>query len=156
MFWGSFNGSVKGPALFWEKDWGSITSESYCQHVVPLIEGWIRLNERQDHPQRLFFMQDNAKAHYAAATRADLQERDIQVINWPPFSPDLNPIEMVWNKMKDYIQEHFGERLSYDALRRAVNEAWEAIEESYLTELLSKMRARCQAVIDANGMHIKY
>jgi hypothetical protein len=63
---------------------------------------------------------------------------------------------MVWNKMKDYIQEHFGERLSYDALRRAVNEAWEAIEESYLTELLFKIRARCQAVIDADGMHTKY
>jgi hypothetical protein len=63
---------------------------------------------------------------------------------------------MVWNKMKDYIQEHFRERLSYDVLHRAVNEAWEVIEESYLTELLSKMRARCQAVINADGMHTKY
>jgi hypothetical protein len=78
------------------------------------------------------------------------------VIEWPPFSPDLNPIETVWNKMKDYIQEHFGEKLGYPALRLAVKEAWEAIEPSFLAELLAQMRERCQAVIDARGMHTKY
>jgi transposase len=34
------------------------------------------------------------------------QERDIYPILWPPFSPDLNPIEAVWNRMKDYIEHH--------------------------------------------------
>jgi hypothetical protein len=58
--------------------------------------------------------------------------------------------------MKDYIQEHFGEKLGYPALRLTVKEAWEAIEPSYLAELLGKMRERCQAVIDARGMHIKW
>jgi transposase len=101
-------------------------------------------------------MQDNAKAHYAAATRQDLQERQVRVIEWPLFSPELNPIETVWNKMKDYIQKHFREKLGYPALRLAVKEAWEAIEPLYLAELLSKMRERCQAVIDACGMHTKH
>ena len=154
MFWGCFNGDQKGPGIFWEKDWGSISSNSYCQHIIPIIEGWIRMNEREG--QYLFFMQDNAKAHYAANTRQELQERRIQVIVWPPYSPDLNPIEMVWNWMKDYIQNHFGERMSYDRLRRAVREAWEAVPQEYLTELLESMPKRCQAVIDANGMHTKW
>jgi hypothetical protein len=35
------------------------------------------MNAQKDDPQELFFMQDNAKAHYAAATRQDLQERQI-------------------------------------------------------------------------------
>ena len=101
-------------------------------------------------------MQDNAKAHYAAATQKELEERQIQVIVWPPFSPDLNPIEMVWNWMKNYIQEHFEEQMGYDALRAAVMEAWEAVPESYLHELSQSMHDRCQAVIDARGMHTKY
>jgi len=43
MFWGSFSGALgKGPAIFWEKEWGSINKESYCEHIVPLIHGWIR------------------------------------------------------------------------------------------------------------------
>lgn len=154
MFWGCFNASQKGPSVFWEKEWGSITSESYCQHIVPVIEGWIRLNEREG--RHLTFMQDNARAHWAAATREELRQRSIELIDWPAYSPDLNPIEMVWNKMKNYIQEHFGEKMSYDRLRAAVKEAWEAVPQSYLTELIQEMPKRCQAVIDARGMHTRY
>jgi transposase len=88
-------------------------------------------------------MQDNAQAHYAATTHQELEERQIQVITWPPYSPDLNPIEMVWNKMKNYIQEHFGEKLGQDALRNAIMEAWNAVETSYLAELVIEMLARC-------------
>jgi hypothetical protein len=71
MFWGCFNASQKGPGLFWEKEWGLITSESYCQHIIPVIEGWIRINEQQG--QCLTFMQDNARAHWAAATQEELR-----------------------------------------------------------------------------------
>jgi hypothetical protein len=39
MFWGCFNGNEKGPGLFWEKDWGSINSDTYCEHLVPIIDG---------------------------------------------------------------------------------------------------------------------
>jgi hypothetical protein len=63
---------------------------------------------------------------------------------------------MVWNKIKDYIQKHFREKLGYPALQIAVKEAWEAVKPAYLPELLAKMRDRCQAVIDAKGMHTKY
>jgi hypothetical protein len=41
--------------------------------------------------------------------------------------------------MKDYIQEHFGEKLGYLMLRLAVKEAWEAIKPSFLAELLAQM-----------------
>jgi hypothetical protein len=39
LFWGCFAGNIKGPSLFWEKEWGIITSESYCQHIIPLVGG---------------------------------------------------------------------------------------------------------------------
>ena len=60
--------------------------------------------------------------------------------------------------MKDYIEDKYGleEKPSYDKLRLYVKEAWEAIPEDFLKELLASMPARCKAVIEANGMHIKY
>ena len=90
MFWGCFSGGLeKGPSLFWEKEWGSINKVSYCERIVPLIHGWIRL-----HPE-LVLMQDGAPGHSAQYTKKELEERSIPVIFWPPFSPDLNPIETV-------------------------------------------------------------
>jgi hypothetical protein len=59
--------------------------------------------------------------------------------------------------MKDWIQSRYlNNKLSYKILRKAVTEAWDAIEESELTELLNSMPQRCQAVIEANGLYTKF
>jgi transposase len=71
----------------------------------------------------LKLIQDRALEHAAADTQEDLRERGIIVIFWLPFFPDLNPIERVWHIMKNYIQDHFPEIISYDQLRLAVKEA---------------------------------
>ncbi|VDB83850.1 Bgt-50199 [Blumeria graminis f. sp. tritici] len=55
----------------------------------------------------LFVMQDNAPAHTEANTTENMSQRLIQLIFWPANSPDLNPIEAVWKRMKDYIQRHY-------------------------------------------------
>lgn len=46
MFWAFFYSDSKGPCLFWEKEWGSINTESYIERIVPIIDGFIRLIER--------------------------------------------------------------------------------------------------------------
>ncbi|PMD54575.1 uncharacterized protein K444DRAFT_484133, partial [Hyaloscypha bicolor E] len=76
---------------------------------------------------------------------------------WPPFSPDLSPIETLWDDMKDYIQEHYPQvHSSYKRLRAAIQEAWESITHERIKELVHSMRARCKAVIDADGWYTKY
>jgi len=43
MFWGSFSGQLGlGPVLIWEKQWGSINSASYIEHIVPQMSERIR------------------------------------------------------------------------------------------------------------------
>ena len=152
MFWGCFSGKIKGPCVFWEKDWGKINKESYSEHIIPVVEGWMKLTSG------LLFMQDNAPGHAAKYTREELQSRNIPYISWPPYSPDLNPIESVWNIMKDWIQEHYGDqdKLSYDTLRKAVREAWDAVTPEQLDALIDGMHDRCEAVILAEGKQTKY
>ena len=160
MFWGCFSGTKKGPCLFWEKAWKSINSERYCEHTLSLVERYMAV-----HPY-LLFMQDNAKAHSSKYTKSWLQEHQIQTIIWPPNSPDLNPIEMVWNKMKQWIQEKYGiefdtieslgKKMPYPRLREIVQEAWNQITEEDLNGLVKSMKDRCQAVINAQEGHTRY
>ena len=142
MFWGSFSGTTKGPCLFWEKEWKSINKERYCERIVPLVHGWVTL-----YPH-LQFQQDSAPGHRAGFTLAELQERGIKPIFWPPFSPDLNPIETVWNKIKDYIEARYpdlpgGKQYTYDRLRGIVQEAWDLITPELLGDLLGTIKERC-------------
>jgi hypothetical protein len=150
MFWGCFHGDTLGPGIFWEKDWGTINSESYQAHIIPIVHGYMTMNPG------LIFMQDGAPGHSATNTIQDLRDRGIEPIFWPPFSPDLNPIERVWHLMKNYLQENYPEKMSYDALRVAVKVAWEVIGAIELADLIKTMRERCQAVIDAKGKFINF
>lgn len=59
--------------------------------------------------------------------------------------------------MKDWIEDRYGlEKPSYEKLRQYVKEAWEALPDDYLKELLASMPDRCKAVIAAKGMYTKY
>jgi hypothetical protein len=75
MFWGSILGTRKGPCLVWEKSWGSITADSYQEHIVPLVHEFMILNPG------CTFMQDNAPAHRARTTIADLTARGIRIMS---------------------------------------------------------------------------
>lgn len=46
---------------------------------------------------------DNAPIHTAKIIKAGLWENAIPTTDWPPFSPDLNPIEHAWAKLKEMI-----------------------------------------------------
>lgn len=105
-------------------------------------------------------MQDGAPAHSAQRTKRELSSRGVDFIVWPSYSPDLNPIESVWDMMKSHIEEHHPEfdsgNPSEEVLRNAVLEAWESISQEQLATLVESMPERCQAVIRARGGSIPY
>lgn len=79
----------------------------------------------------------------------------IEKMIYPPNSPDINLVKNVWNWMKDWIQDVYRDvrKHSYPQLRRAVQQAWKAILEDWLRELVASMLLRIEEVICNNGKH---
>ena len=84
-------------------------------------------------------------------------------MDWPPYSPDLNPIENLWAIMKAEIYKLHPELKFVDdteetlrALIEAAKEAWNSIEDRILYNLSVTMPHRVQAVINAKGWYTKY
>ena len=48
---------------------------------------------------------DNLRVHKVAGVRQAIEEKGASVLYLPPYSPDLNPIEMLWSKIKAFIRE---------------------------------------------------
>ena len=160
MFWGSFHGNTKGPAFFWEKDWGKISGPTYRERCLPLLAQYLcDIGGLKGEPEELLFMQDNAPGHAAKETIALLEQLCIITCKWPPYSPDLNPIETLWKYMKEYLQSKYGDFKfkSYEQQRERITEAWHVVAvPGFMHELLEGMQDRMQAVIDAKGKFIKY
>lgn len=150
LFWASFAGRRKGPCLFWEDEWGTVTAESYQEHIVPLIHEFMRQNPG------LILMQDNAPSHRARSTIAELTRRGCCLMWWPPCSPDLNPIEHVWQWMKDWIARFYPERMTKAQLRQAVYAAWDAVPEDFLESLVHSMPKRVNDVFMHGGGNSRY
>jgi transposase len=109
------------------------------------------------------FMHDNAPVHTAAIIKAILAHMRIEVMIWPPYSPDLNPIENLWALMKAIIYERHPD-LEYacdnqETLARLIEaaiEAWHAIDQRVLQKLSDTMPHRVQAVLTADGWYTHY
>jgi hypothetical protein len=157
MFWGCFHRDLKGPGFFWGKDWGTISGPTNREHTVPVIAQ--HLCNLGGLAGGLLFMQDNALGHAAKETQQLLKAYAVKVIQWTPFSLDLNPIETLWKHMKEYLTAVYGDYqfVSYEVSRAKVQEAWDkVITAGLLRELIEGMQDRMEAVIDANGKFTKY
>ena len=58
---------------------------------MPVIKIYMRANPD------LRLIQDNVPGHHGKRTQKELENRDYKLINWPAYSPDLNPIEKIWD-----------------------------------------------------------
>ena len=96
-------------------------------------------------------MEDNARPHRAREVNAFLEEQGIERLVWPPNSPDLNPIEHLWDQLKQSVYARVNDDTTLADLPLIIQQEWAAIPKQRVTRLINSMRRRCQAVIDIHG-----
>jgi len=99
----------------------------------------------------IVFQQDNARWHTANIVRDYLQSRHIRVLRWPPKSPDLNPIELVWAYMENTRSPLI--QRNHAGLDEYVRNKWEDLRNKpdFFQNLYDGLRNRFEYVIQNNG-----
>ncbi len=96
MFWGAI--SYSGVISIYELK-GKFDSFAFSNFLklmgLPAIEKKVGKN--------FIFQQDNARPHLSD-TLVLLQKSKIKYLEWPPQSPDINPIEQIWILIEKYIR----------------------------------------------------
>ena len=68
---------------------------------------------------------DNLSAHKVAGVREQIEATGARLVYLPPYSPDFNPIEQAWSKVKQILRSL--KARTAEALQSAVAEAFKAI-----------------------------
>ena len=113
MVWGCMGNGFKSELIVFptnkgkgkdEEKW-SLNADKYQRLCLqPMIKALI---EKGLHRKRTF-MQDGARCHTANKVKDYLRRKNLRFIeDWPPHSPDMNPIEHVWAEMDRYVARHF-------------------------------------------------
>ena len=161
MVWASFSGALgRSDLVVMERDKespkGGYSARSYIQILDDQIP---RVYE-----PGFQFMQDNAPIHKSKLVAKWFKENVVDVIDWPPYSPDLNPIEHAWVQLKEALHKQFPEiaymRGSKEEVIEKLSEAlvicWNKIAPAFFESLIDSMEERCDAVIQANGWHTRF
>jgi len=150
MVWSGI--SMQGKTDLHIVDNGSLTGQRY---VDVILDVYVRPYAGAIGPE-FILMDDNASPHRAMVTNRYLQDATIVRMDWPARSPDLNPIEHVWDMLQKAISSRPVKPTTVQELRRALLEEWVRIPQISIRRLVSSMRRRYQAVINANGHHTRY
>ena len=147
--------------------WGGISMTGKTRLVV-IVGNLNAMNYRDDilEPVAVPFLNnigpnailqdDNARPHRARIINDYLQDEGIERMQWPAVSPDLNPIEHLWDQLGRAVRARVTEATTLADLRRFLVEEWDAIPQVRITRLVSSMRRRCQAVAAAYGGSTHY
>ena len=80
--------------------------------------------------------------------------KEVQTLDFPPYSPDLNPIENLWNDLKRRVEQH--NATDIEQLEQHLGDEWQATSTDFLANLVDSMPSRCKAVIASEGHLTKY
>lgn len=149
----------RSPLIIMERDSSSAhngyTTQSYLK---ALQEGLIPYYK---HGQ--VFMQDNASIHTSIQAQEFLIDHGIWTMDWPPYSPDLNPIEHLWHRLKRIMYKEYpqfnnlGKSIEeMAAFYRALKKAWLKIPKSLIKKVILSMPNRLGACRKSRGQQTKY
>ena len=96
------------------------------------------------------FMQDNDPKHTSPLAAQFFEDRDINWWRTPSESPDLNPIENFWHKMKDFVRRKVKPH-SKDELINGIHQFWQSVTVEKCSRYIRHLWKVFPSVIQEQG-----
>jgi len=118
MVWGCFHKNGLGPLVRLD---GRVNSRDYINLLQDKLLPY--LNTLED-KENFIFQEDNAPIHTSRLSNEWKARNNLTSLHWPPQSPDLNPIEHLWDVLERKIRAH-------NPLPKNKEELWQILQEEW-------------------------
>ena len=149
MVWGGISAHGKTPLVIINVNLNAhrYLEEVVRSHVLPFVRGQ-RMN--------MTFQQDDARPHVTRLIMNFLRHETVLAMARPSMSPDLLPIEHVWDEMDRRLRQRPNQPVTLQGLGEALQEVWQEIPQTFHANPVTPMRRRCQECVNARGGHTHY
>jgi transposase len=135
---------------------GTVDGAGYAKvlqdYLLPIIQQYFG-----QHP--CIFQQDGASVHRTNKAVTFFHEHNLQVLEWPAHSPDLNIIEHVWHYLKERVRQlpiASSKENLWSNVQMVLECMWSEEMTQKVNELYESLPNRMQAVVDAHGGNTRY
>lgn len=147
--WGAFCANGRSELIILDQNvTGAVYRDILAQNMIP----WAR---------RIFgdnfrFQDDNAPAHRARIVVGFMEEQHVNSLPQPALSPDLNPIEHLWDELGRAVRRRENQPANLRELGQTLVREWNEIPQNRLSQLVQSMPRRLADVISTRGGHTRY
>ena len=104
--------------------------------------------------KELVFQHDNDPKHTSAVVKNWLRENKIETLKWPPYSPDLNPIEHMWDELERRMKKH--QPKNKEELKTILHQEWIGIGKEVTEKLVDSVPNRLYECVQMKGYPTRY
>lgn len=99
-------------------------------------------------------VEDNDPKHTSKLAKRCRAENGIKRLDWPSMSPDVNPMENVWELVRKPLEKKLFKKR--ESLEKAIKRQWKALPKELAVKLVESMENRVSKLIERKGAYILY